>query len=168
MHDKLLKIEGVEYLPFMNHSLINFIVGSLIAWAAIAGPAHFWLGGPTLVFTLVALTLCLIPTCITMIWANRALRQSRSRQLVAILGGGGLRMLTVLSGGLVLSLTMSYFRQDSFWIWLIVFYLLMLALEVPVLLSAIQPIDDASSPMSSVESPSGGLEVPQSGRTVTS
>ena len=43
--------------------------------------------------------LCLAPAVVTLLWGERALRQSADKQLVMILGGTGFRMAFVLLAG---------------------------------------------------------------------
>jgi hypothetical protein len=65
-----------------------------------------------------------------MLWAGWAFRQSPEQQLLMLLGGTGVRLGVVLGAGLVLTTFVPFFGQPSFWLWLLVFYLITLALEV--------------------------------------
>jgi hypothetical protein len=47
-----------------------------------------------------------------------------------VLGGTGLRLFFVLGAGLVLTGAVPYFQLQSFWVWVLVFYLFTLALEM--------------------------------------
>jgi hypothetical protein len=110
--------------------VITLIGGSLLAWALLAYPArHLW-GDSALVYSAVAVALCLVPTAATMLWAGWALRQSPEQQLVMVLGGTGVRMGVVLGAGLVLTSFVPFFGQQSFWLWLLLFYLITLTLEM--------------------------------------
>jgi hypothetical protein len=106
------------------------IVGSLLAWAALTYPARLWGGETALVYSTVAVALCLVPTAATMLWAGWAFRQSPEQQLAMLLGGTGVRMGVVLGAGLVLTSFVPLFGQPSFWLWLLAFYLITLTLEV--------------------------------------
>jgi hypothetical protein len=106
------------------------IVASLAAWAVIAYPAQQQWGRPAVVYSAVAVALCLVPTALTMLWAGWAFRQSPEQQLLMVLGGAGVRMGVVLGVGLALTSLVPYFHEQSFWVWLLVFYLLTLTLEM--------------------------------------
>jgi hypothetical protein len=89
------------------------------------------LGGETgLVYSAVAMGLCLLPSVVTMVAADWSFRQAPDLQLAIILGGTGVRMGFVLGVGLLLYYLVPFFAQPSFWIWLLIYYLLTLALEV--------------------------------------
>jgi hypothetical protein len=109
-------------------------------WALAAYPGRVLWGESALVFSAVALVLCLVPAAITLLWAGWAFRQSPEQQLVAVLGGTGLRMAFVLALGLGLYLSVPYFSQSSFWLWILGFYLMSLALEVGLIVAG-QPIN---------------------------
>lgn len=115
---------------------IGILAGACVAlWVLLAYPA-FRLGGSAgLAYSLVAGALCLVPTLGTLAWTARSLRGSPDQQLVAVLGGTGLRIAFVLVTGLILYFSVPFFAQEGFLIWLVVFYLLTLALEVGVFLS---------------------------------
>jgi hypothetical protein len=108
------------------------VVGSLLLWLAILFPAY-QLGGDEAIFlSAVALSLCLIPAVATMAWALRA-GTSPESQLLMILGGTGVRMGIVLGGGLLLTRLYPDNFPAAFWIWLVVFYLFILGLEMTLL-----------------------------------
>jgi len=110
-------------------------VGILIActgllWAAVAYPAWLLGGEQTLVYSVVALALCLTPAAATLLWAEWSTRQAPEQQPAMILGGTGVRMGLVLGVGLLLYTQWPYFQDRNFWICLLLFYLFTLALEV--------------------------------------
>jgi hypothetical protein len=117
---------------------VGLLVGcTLVLWFLIAVPAHLLgrdvplLGGDSmLLYSIVAATLCVVPTALTLLWADWAYRQTPEQQLTMILGGTGVRMGLVLGIALLLYAMLPEFQQQSFWIWLLVFYLLTLALEM--------------------------------------
>ena len=111
------------------------IVATLLAWAAAAYPASLLGGNAGLIHSLVAVALCLTPTALTLLWAEWAYRQSPQQQLTMILGGTGIRMGLVLGVGLLLYVMVPFFAQASFWIWILVFYLFTLALEMVLVVS---------------------------------
>jgi len=114
------------------------VVGSLLFWLALIFPARK-LGGDEGVFlSTVALGLCLIPAVATMAWALRA-GTSPESQLLMILGGTGVRMGIVLGGGLLLTRLLPDHFPSAFWIWLVVFYLFTLGLEMTLLVRGSKP-----------------------------
>jgi hypothetical protein len=108
------------------------VAGSLLLWLALVYPAR-QLGGDEAVFlSTVALALCLVPAVATMAWALRAGSTPES-QLLMILGGTGVRMGIVLGGGLLLTRLFPDDFPSAFWVWLVVFYLFTLGLEMTLL-----------------------------------
>src|SRR5207248_583354 len=87
----------------------------------------------------IALLLCLIPSAVTLAWSQRGIQGSSWHQLRAMLTGSAVRMFTVLTAVLVLSLTVRFFQQAGFFVWVIVFYLATLALEIPIMLALVKP-----------------------------
>ena len=62
--------------------------------------------------------------------------KSPQEQLIAVMGGTGVRMLFVLAGALVFALAIPYFQgQAAFWLWLLVVYAAALALDVALILA---------------------------------
>ncbi len=116
--------------------LVIFLGVSLTFWVLVAVPArHLW-GDTALTYSAVALGLCLVPTAATLAWAGRALHGGAEQQLLLVLGGTGLRMFAVLTAGLVLYMRVEYFqREHGFWVWVLVFYLFTLALEMTLILA---------------------------------
>jgi hypothetical protein len=106
------------------------IAGALLLWAAAAYPGRLLGGDAALVYSGVAVGLCLLPTVFTLFWADWASRQTPEQQLTMILGGTGVRMVIVLGVGLLLYILVPYFQQQSFWLWLLIFYLFTLGLEM--------------------------------------
>jgi hypothetical protein len=112
--------------------------GALLLWLAVLFPAY-QLGGDEAIFlSAVALALCLIPAVATMAWALRA-DTSPESQLLMILGGTGVRMGIVLGGGLLLTRLLPEHFPAAFWIWLVVFYLFILGLEMALLVRGSKP-----------------------------
>jgi len=112
--------------------LAILVGGALLLWLAVLFPAY-QLGGDEAIFlSAVALALCLIPAVATMAWALRA-DTSPESQLLMILGGTGVRMGIVLGGGLLLTRLLPEHFPGAFWIWLVVFYLFILGLEMTLL-----------------------------------
>lgn len=108
-------------------------LGSLVFWAAICYPAYRLGGESAAVYSTIASLLCLAPTAAIFLWADWAFQQSSEQQIWMLLGGAGVRMAFVLGVGLALYALVPFFGQTSFWIWLLVFYLFTLALEIVLL-----------------------------------
>lgn len=118
----------------MKKRLGLLVAGTLGTWLLAVYPAHALGGEPAVVYSLVAVALCLLPTSGTLLWAGWALDQTTEQQLALLLGGMGVRMAFVLGGGLILYSTLPYFQQPAFWLWVLVFYLLTLTLEMVLIL----------------------------------
>jgi hypothetical protein len=142
----------------MKRGLQLLAGGTLAFWLAISFPVYRIGGEVSLATATLAGLLCLVPTSLTMLWAGWARDQSPHRQLAMLLGGTGLRMVVVLGAGLLLSphypaavieglrlaagptwTPPSELTVTSWWVWLMVFYLVTLALEVGILAAAWMP-----------------------------
>ena len=124
------------------------IGGTILAWAVAAYPAHLLGGDAGLVYTVVAVGLCLVPTALTLLWAEWANQQSPEQQLTMVLGGTGIRMGIVMGVGLLLYVLVPYFQQPGFWLWLLVFYLFTLALEIVLVVSGRSAVERQQGPVS--------------------
>jgi threonine/homoserine/homoserine lactone efflux protein len=114
-----------------------FLLGGCAAFCLLVGlPARHLGGDQAFAFIATALALCLAPAVVTLLWGERALRQSVDQQLVMVLGGTGVRMAFVLLAGWALYQYVPYYqRQSRFLIWLAVCYLFTLALDIILLLT---------------------------------
>lgn len=123
-----------------------FLVGGCAAFCLLVGlPArHLGGGDAAVVFIATALALCLAPATVTLLWGERALRQSADQQLLLVLGGTGLRMAFVLLAGWMLHQFVPYYQRADFLIWLAVCYLFTLTLDVTLLLAG-RPDGEAES-----------------------
>jgi hypothetical protein len=115
-------------------SLGLLTMGSAAIWLIVAYPALRWWGEVALVYSAVAAILCWVPTAATLIWSQASFRAAPEQQLLAVMGGTGVRLGVVLGGGMALFYLEPYFKQMSFWIWVVVFYLITLTLEMVILL----------------------------------
>jgi hypothetical protein len=120
---------------------VNKRVGILLAaavgfWAVAFLPARLLGGTTAVVYSLVALALCLTPALLTLLLASRQPSSSPQQTVLIVFGGTGLRMGCVLGGGLLLYTQVEYFQQIAFWFWLLVFYLYVLLVEVWLLRSS--------------------------------
>ena len=117
----------------MRRRFTTLVVGTLALWVALFFPARYLGGQEATVYSLVALVLCLVPTSLTLVWASQADPRSADQQMRLVLGGTAVRMLFALGVGLGLYLAVPYFQQQTFWIWLLIFYLFTLSLEMVLL-----------------------------------
>jgi hypothetical protein len=124
----------------VTRRLAVLIGGSLAFWAALALPAAVWAEGPVLLYSGVALGLCLVPGVAVVLASGLAFRGSPENQVLVALGGTAVRMFLVLGAGLALYLGMPGFHQPAFWFWVLLFYLFTLALEVVVMVTG-RPMD---------------------------
>src|SRR5262245_3721221 len=97
---------------------------------ALAYPAWLLGGESALIQEATALGLCMIPAVATSLWRAQSATASPEMQLMAVLGGSGVRLAVVLGCGVLLYWNLRDTYTDSFWIWLLVFYLFTLGLEV--------------------------------------
>jgi hypothetical protein len=116
------------------HRLAWLLGSTLAAWAVAAYPAYRLGGDSALVFCTVAMAVCLLPAAATFLLARLAFQGAPEQQMLLILGGSGIRMAVVLAGVLALNFGTEYFRPMAFAVWVLVFYLWTLALEVILLL----------------------------------
>jgi hypothetical protein len=116
----------------VRRRVAGFLAVALAFWLVAAGLAYLKWDELEVGYCSVAATLCLLPSLGTLVWSEWGQRQSPEQQLTAALGGTGVRMFFVLGTGLLLTNTLAYFaeRQQNFWLWLLLFYLVDLALEM--------------------------------------
>jgi hypothetical protein len=120
----------------MRYRLGLLIGGTLAAWVLLVYPAMRVLGEQALLRSAAALLICLIPAAGTLAFALRGQVQRGEDQLLAMLGGMGVRMAFVLGLGFLAYSMVPVLHADEFWIWLIVFYLLTLGLEIGLVVKA--------------------------------
>ena len=120
--------------------VLFLVSGSLLFWLLASLPFRMLAddrdaGDAAVVYAGAAVLLCLLPTSLTLLWSSYALKQAPEQQLTAVLGGTGLRIFGVLLAGFALLRWVPYFREyPGFLIWLLVSYLVTLALEITLLL----------------------------------
>jgi hypothetical protein len=119
-----------------------FLGAALAAWLVVVIPVRYAWSTTQAVYSGCALAICLVPAAGTLAWSIWGQRQSPGLQLIVVLGGTAVRLLAVFAAALALSQRLEYFqREPGFWTWVLVWYLLTLALEVTVLLTG-QPAGD--------------------------
>lgn len=107
--------------------------GGVGVWCLLFFPARLLGGESATLQSLAALGLTLIPALATLLWATWAFRNSPEMQLLAVLGGSFFRMAIALAGAWFLLRAFPEVFDDGLWIFLIVFYLAILSLEVGTL-----------------------------------
>jgi predicted neutral ceramidase superfamily lipid hydrolase len=117
----------------VRRQIALLVGGTLAVWAVLAVAAWFALGRMAVFQSLVAALICLLPTTATLIWGHLANRRSPEQQLALVLGGTGVRMLAVLALGVAAYYVIPDFRAMAFWIWVLVFYLITLTVEMSML-----------------------------------
>jgi hypothetical protein len=119
---------------------LALLIGPTLAlWLVLALPAHLLWGEEAVVYSGVAALLCLVPMTLTNLWCQWALRAEPEQQLLAVLGGTGLRLLVVIGVAIALFLSVPYFYRRSFMLWVIFYYLVTLGLEVGLLVARQAP-----------------------------
>ena len=101
-------------------------------WGALLYPSWLLWGEDALLQSGVALALCLVPAVATFV-AIRQLTMTAATRLLATLGATGIRMGIVLGLGLLLHTQRPETFSAGFLYWLLVFYLVILGLEVGLL-----------------------------------
>ena len=111
--------------------LLCLIGGTVGFWGLASYGAHqLWPDDPTLMWSTTAASLCLLPTALTLVWTRWAYRGQPEQQLLAVFGGTAVRMVFVIAAGMVLFLGVKGFEFQRFWLFVVVYYLFTLALEM--------------------------------------
>src|SRR5262245_23758339 len=109
---------------------------TILFWAVLIYPAWLLTDDSVWLYSATAMGLCLVPAAITLWWSARAAAGAPERQLVALLGGTGIRLAVVLGVGMALTLGLPDLFSKAFLVWLLAFYLFTLFVEVRLLLPA--------------------------------
>lgn len=110
--------------------------GGVGVWLVLLAPVWWWLGENAVLQSSVALAICLIPALATMLWANHVGQHAPDMQLLAALGGSGIRLGATLGVGTILYFQYPETFTAAFWGWVGLFYLVLLGLEVFLILRA--------------------------------
>lgn len=109
----------------------GLLAGATVLLGLILACLAYWLTGELgVVQVLTALIICLIPAVGTSLWRHQAAQSTSEMQLMAVLGGSGIRMAVVLGCGLLLYWNLGDTYTDGFWIWLMVLYFFTLTIEL--------------------------------------
>ena len=124
----------------MIRRLLWLIGGTAAFWGLVTYPARLMAESKewerpdlTILWSAAAALMCLVPTALTMVWTGRVAEGKPEQQLLAVMGGTTVRMLFVVAAGLVLFLGVKEFAYQRFWIFVVVFYLFTLALEMALI-----------------------------------
>jgi hypothetical protein len=138
--------------------LVYFFGIALGVGVAVAIPVRHWWGNLAALEGVVALLICAVPSGLTLLWSGWAMQGRPEQQLVAVLGGTGLRLLVVSLLGLALSQRVEWLQEDGhFWTWVLAYYLFTLALETALTLqlrpASTQPKSSAMPPVAASHGP---------------
>ena len=114
----------------MTRQLVQLVAGTLGIWLAFALPAWLLGGDQALLETAAASALCFAPMAATLLWAHWAFAGSPEQQLAAALGGTGVRLVIAVGGGIALNHAVETLARPAFLLWVVVFYLATLTLEI--------------------------------------
>jgi hypothetical protein len=114
----------------MMRQLGQLWAGCAALWLVLAMAAFLLSQSQWCIDGAVAAGLCLLPMSATLLWCHLAFASAPDRQLAAVLGGGSVRMIVVLGGSIGLFFAVEELHRPAFLIWVVVFYLATLALEV--------------------------------------
>ena len=108
-------------------------LAAVVLWLALSGPAWFVAGREGLIGLSSAAALCLVPGW-TVFWIAAAYGAAGAEVPLVILGGTALRMVFVLLGMVVVQSVNPRLGFREFTLWLLVFYLSLLAVETCLVL----------------------------------
>jgi hypothetical protein len=107
-----------------------FVAGGLIFGVAALGIGYLTAEDDALIQGGAAFGLTFVPAVATFAWMVFTYRSSPEMQLLASLGGSGVRMAIALGGGFFLTNAKPEDFRTPFWFWLVLFYLVSLAFEI--------------------------------------
>jgi hypothetical protein len=114
-------------------SLAVFVTGAALFAASALGIGYWLAGDDALLQGAVAFALAFVPAAGTLAWVTYSYRSTPDMKLLASLGGSGFRMAIALGGGWFLTNSQPQTFDMTFWSWLILFYLVLLAFEITIL-----------------------------------
>jgi hypothetical protein len=124
-------------------SLVLFITGAILFGALSLAAGYALWDVEALVQGGAAFALAFVPAAGTLAWVLYTYRTTPQLQLMASLGGSGLRMAIALGGGLLLTSEQPQMFHSPFWGWLAWFYLVLLAFEITVLVRQLPKLNGA-------------------------
>lgn len=118
----------------MKKGLLGLVVGTVAFWGLVTYPARLlWPDDPTFAWSTAAAAICLVPSALTLAWTRWAYASQPEQQLLAVFGGTAVRMVVVIAAGMILFLSIKTFAYQRFWIFIVVYYLFTLALEMVII-----------------------------------
>jgi hypothetical protein len=124
--------------------LLWLVGGTVAFWGLLTYPAGLlWPHDATFEWSTAAAVICLVPTALTLAWTRWAYTGKAEQQLLAVMGGTAVRMVVVLAAGMVLFLNVETFKYQRFWIFVIVYYLFTLAVEMVLIVRATAAAEQA-------------------------
>jgi hypothetical protein len=126
---------------------LTLVSATVLFWVLVAIPVRYLLGGEwTYLYSGTAMLLCLVPGVLTMLWAIRAGQSDPQQQLLMVLGGTGVRLFGVLTVAYLLWQNVAVFHEEGgFLLWLVVFYMVTLAVELQLVLSSRAKMDSSAT-----------------------
>lgn len=119
-----------------SHPMAALLLGVVAGWCLCAVPAFGFAGTRGLVGAAVAAAICGFPAALTLELHRIAARKGGQGPLLVMLGGMLFRIVFVLGAGALLQATIEGFDLIAFVLWLMLMYLITLALEVWLLVSS--------------------------------
>jgi hypothetical protein len=113
--------------------LLLLAMGMIGTWLVLLYPTVRLGGSDGVLASGCAMLLCLIPACVTLAWRAGVTERSPSERLFRMVLSMGLRYTVVLGGGCGLYLLVPSLNQIGLWLWILVYYLVALALETALL-----------------------------------
>ena len=114
-------------------TMAAFLVGGLAVGGSGAAVGYAWGGADAVLPAAAGFALAFLPAAVTLAWVTWTYRSTPEMQLLASLGGSGVRMAVALTGGYFLTSGDLPVFEMSFWYWILFFYLVLLALEIGLL-----------------------------------
>jgi hypothetical protein len=114
-------------------TLLQFVAGALLFGAMALGIGYAVWPEDVLLQGGVAFALAFVPAVLTLAWVVYSYRAAPEMQLLAGLGGSGIRMMIALGCGFFLTSAQPQAFNMAFWSWLVLFYLVLLGFEIALL-----------------------------------
>jgi hypothetical protein len=139
----------------VKQRFLLLLAGGVTIWLLVAWPVYALAGESGLLHSGVAAALCLALVAATFLWSELTVGGTPEEQLTAVFGGMGIRMAGVLIVAFALHQTVPALHEDAFLIWIVVFYLVTLALEIILIVRRQATLDapSAKHPDKRIESP---------------
>jgi hypothetical protein len=114
-------------------SVVVFTVAGLLFGLAALGVGYGFGDDRLLLQGAVAFGLAFVPAAATLAWVSLSYQADHQMILLASLGGSGIRLAIALGGAWMLANWQPDTFTGTFWLWLILFYLVLLTFEITIL-----------------------------------